>query len=281
MNVNHLKYFYDSVREGSLQNAARLNNVTPGAVSQAILKLEQFFDVQLIHHSKNRFELTEQGKILYDTCPPLFSSVQSVLTKMEDAKNPFTGELNFGTQQSIASTILPSILNEFKKIHPDIKVNFNMGFSTHMKRLLEQREINFVITMDHFNFANHHKVQLFEGNFVFISSSKAQKILDKGFLVTEYSMKIYKLNSLYKKMKGSEFPVQMRIDSWGVIKKMALEGQGIGFIPDFILNLDEKKYILDNFDLPKIKYSICCVYPKTHTLNAKSRAFLDNFKAQT
>jgi DNA-binding transcriptional LysR family regulator len=274
MNITHLKYFYDSVKQGSLQRAAQINFVTPGAISQGILKLEQSFNVELIHHSKNRFEITDHGRLLFESSGEIFSSIQSLMTKMEDAKDPFRGDLNFGTQQSIASTILPSIISDFRKKHPLVRINFNMGHAIVMKEMMETREFLFTITLDHFLYKDHHKIELFEGNFVFVSSEKAQK----NFLITSYSTEIYKLDVLYKKLNGKELPVHMRIDGWSVIKKMALAGEGIGFVPDFILSKEERRFIVKGAHLPKIKYNIYCVYPKRQQLNEKSQAFLETFK---
>jgi hypothetical protein len=36
----------------------------------------------------------------------------------------------------------------------------------------------------------------------------------------------------------------MRIDGWSVIKKMALAGEEIGFVPDFILSKEERRFIV-------------------------------------
>lgn len=276
MNINHLKYFYDSVKEGSLQKAAKANHVTPGAISQGILKLEQYFNINLIHHNKNRFEITEHGQVLFESSSDIFSSVQSLITKMEDAKDPFRGDMNFGTQQSIASTILPSIISDYRKKYPDVRVNFNMGHAVVLKERMAARDYAFTITLDHFLYKDHTKIELMEGDFVFISTGRNSK---KDFLITSYSTEIYKLNSLYKKLNGKEMPVHMRIDGWSVIRKMALEGEGIGFVPDFVLSKDERRYILKDANLPKIKYNIFAVYPKRHQLNEKSKAFLDTFKS--
>lgn len=278
MNYYHLKYFFDSVKEGSLQKAARINHVTPGAISQAIIKLEHDFNLSLIHHSKNKFHVTEHGELLYSLCPQLFASVNTIRTKMEDARDPFTGTIMFGTQQSLAYSILPGILAEFKNKYPKILVDFTLGHSTHLKRMMKQQEIDFAISIDNHDFTDHHKIPLFNGNFVFISSSKSKNSLNKGLLVTGITLEVYQLDKFYKESMGHKMPIQMRVDSWGVIKKMALEGHGVGFIPDYLLNKEERKYILKHPNLPKLTYSICCMYPKSHNLNEKTKSLFKIFK---
>ncbi len=56
MNLNHLKYFFDSATAQSLSRAAQQNRVSQSAISQAIRSIENSLDCSLIEHKRNRFQ---------------------------------------------------------------------------------------------------------------------------------------------------------------------------------------------------------------------------------
>ena len=278
MNNSHLKYFFDSAKLRSLQKAALLNHVSPGAVSQGILRLEEEFQVKLLHHSKNAFEMTDAGQLLLGLCPEFFTSLQSLSTRMRDATNPHQGRIYFGTQQSIASTFLPSVLREYQQAHPQVETDFTLGHSSHMKDLLDERKIDFAISMDNLDYENHQKIILLRGNFVFVAASSSTQELQKGFLLTGETEETRKLLAGFREVTGRTAKVRMRIDSWSVIKTMAIEGHGIGFIPDYLIGAEEKKHIYKKLRLPKIGYTVSCVYPETQVLNQRTLRLLEFLK---
>lgn len=278
MNIDHLKYFYDATKSLSLKKAATLNNISPGAVSQAIIKLEQVLNVKLLHHSKNSFQITEHGQRLYELCPKVLASIHDLHSKMDESTNPYAGKIYFGTQQSIASTFLPGALRLFNESCPLIEVNFTLGHSTQIKDLLDHQELDFAISMDNLDYENHPKIPIFTGEFVLISKTKIPKNKRKEFLVTGETNETKRLKTLYEAKFAETLPIKMKIDSWGVIKKMALEGHGIGFIPDYLLQENERRFIRNELKLSKIKYSVCCFYPENFLLNEKSLKFLEIMK---
>lgn len=262
----------------SLKKAAERNHVSPGAVSQAIRKLEEELSTQLLMHGKNSLELTEQGKVFAKSIPEVLASVQKLKLKMADSIDPHRGNIYFGTQQSIASTFLPAILSEFKRTCPEAVVGFTLGHSSHMKDLLDRRDVEFAITMDNLDYKQHPKIPLHSGEFVFVSKQKKFKAENISFLLTGETEETKKLRSYYQAKYRTALPVNMTIDSWSVIKTMAFEGHGIGFIPDYLLTNQERRHICEHFDLPKITYRISCVYPENSALNMKSLKLLDIIK---
>ena len=94
MNIDHLKYFSDSVELGSLVKSAKMNNVSPGAISQAIKKLEDTFGQALLIHKKNFFEPTEKGLELYHHLEAFLLNYQKIQLEIS-SEEKMSGELNF------------------------------------------------------------------------------------------------------------------------------------------------------------------------------------------
>lgn len=275
MNLTHIKYFHDAIECGSLHKAALRNFVTPGAVSQAILKLEEIYQLKLLSHGKNRLVVTEQGKLLYSLCPALLNHVDLIEEQMKSALNPFSGKIYFGTQQSLASSVLPLALKKFNDTHPEVEVSFNIGHSSYMLQILKDKQIDLVISMNNVDFKKFEKIVLFKGEFILLSS-KSSNNKHRGYLTTSGTPEVLDLKKHYLNKTGQALPVKMEIDSWGVIKQMALDGVGIGFIPDYLITERERKFIHKS-SLPKINYEVCAFFRKDTELNLKTKKFLDYF----
>jgi DNA-binding transcriptional LysR family regulator len=73
----------------------------------------------------------------------------------------------------------------------------------------------------------------------------------------------------------------LEIKSWGVIKKLAETGFGVGLIPDYLYKFDRNQTVREvSMDLPKISYSINAYYcKKRQKLSRQSQAFLSGLEA--
>ena len=80
MNVHHLELFYYVARHGGVSAAARAMpyGIQQPAISAQILQLEDSLGVTL--YQRRPFQLTTQGKVLYDFLAPFFGG----LTEMSD-----------------------------------------------------------------------------------------------------------------------------------------------------------------------------------------------------
>lgn len=122
--LNALKTFEASARLGSFVLAAAELNVTPGAVSQQIKKLEDFFGRQLFIRRNNQLLLTDVAL-----------TVQASSSEMMDGLAQLTQRLLEGTIRSnLIVSVLPSVgirwlntrLPEFLAAHPDVRIDLRL-----------------------------------------------------------------------------------------------------------------------------------------------------------
>ena len=69
----------------------------------------------------------------------------------------------------------------------------------------------------------------------------------------------------------------MEIGSWGVIKKFALEGIGVGFVPDYMIQseLKQKKLALVEPKIYTVPYQMKLICLKNKYISKKSKAVID------
>jgi LysR family glycine cleavage system transcriptional activator len=122
--LNALKAFEASARLGSLVLAAEELNVTAGAVSQQILKLEDFFGRQLFVRRNNQLLLTDLG-----------SSMKVDSTDIVDRLQAMTERLfQDGVRSTLIVSVLPSIgvrwlnrrLGAFLLANPEVRVDIRL-----------------------------------------------------------------------------------------------------------------------------------------------------------
>jgi len=284
LSLPHLRYFHDAALHGSVAAAAKKHRVTPSAVSQAIRGLEQHFGSELLRHSKNRFELTDAGRMLLEHSHGVFAITTRLEQQMDEAKAGLTGTVSFATQQSLAHHVLPPFLAHMQKKFPGIKPHVRLATTSAVKRWLELREVEFILSVDNIAYEAMASKPVVTGEFAFVTAEEREGApRPEGFLVTGGTRETQQFRTAYTDAHGKAPQVAMEIDSWGVIKRFAARGLGIGMIPDYILRYDPPQGLkrLD-LGLPPLPYSVNAYYCRKRNevskLAAVFLAELESFK---
>ncbi len=258
MNFNHLKYFYDATAAGSVGKAAIKNFVSQSAISQAIRKLEEALDCQLLIHKKNSFQLTDEGRTVFQKCQDIFNSVQNLKNEVKLSKTEISGTLTFATSHSIALSLFPDFLKLFKKNYPLVSPRLRLGKTPLVRRWVEDREVDFGITVDDDNLKSLEKTLLKRGQFV-ATSQTSRYSNEQEFIITESRPETIALKKHFLRKTKNDLPVLMEVDSWEIINQFAQKGIGIGYVPDFVLKANK---ILIHPSIPKINYDLLVIQNK-------------------
>lgn len=140
-----LRVFCSVARHGSLALAARELHLTPSALSHSLKALETQLGCRLFDRAGNKMLLNQAGE-------QLLAQVQAPLTALaaaeESIKNLATWgqtRLRLGTTASACQYILPPVLRELKKQHPNTLIQVESGDMPEMLPLLEQNRIDLAL----------------------------------------------------------------------------------------------------------------------------------------
>ncbi|GAM64947.1 transcriptional regulator [Vibrio ishigakensis] len=116
-----LPIFIQVAKTGSFASAARALGISPPAVSKAIGKLEEEWQVKLFLRSSHSLSLTQVGQQLFDSLTPSVEAIQSTIEQVTDDSSSITGKLKINLPASSIGQehILPLIL-EFMQENPEI-----------------------------------------------------------------------------------------------------------------------------------------------------------------
>ena len=179
ISLTHLKYFQDAALLGGVGAAAKRHRLSPSAVSQAIRGLETHFGLQLLKHSKNRFELTAEGQALVDRSFKVFAATEALQEEMDWLKEANAGHLNFATQQSIAHHLLPAFLAQLQRDYPHLQPKIRLGPTDVAKQWVEMHDVEFSLSVDNIGHEALTAVPIYSGEFLLVASTAAVEALKK------------------------------------------------------------------------------------------------------
>jgi DNA-binding transcriptional LysR family regulator len=281
MNLTYLKYFVNSAELGSLVKAAELNFVTSSAVSQSIKWLEEFYQLSLIEHGKNKFILTQKGLMVVKEAKLLLESAEKFNQSMKKIVSPSFSLIKLSMQQSIANSVVAKAIHNFNIKCEQTVLQVRIGTSPRCRELLASGEVPYSISIDNVSF-NAHQKNLYSGKFVFISAKDdTRSPEDAGFILTEDTAEVLALKKNYFKRFHKNIPIRYSISSWGVITNMALGGNGIAYIPDYYLReLDRSKYRLRKIDVETASYKVNFYYSKNAEFSSVHQILFDEVRKQ-
>jgi aminoethylphosphonate catabolism LysR family transcriptional regulator len=94
LSLAQLKAFDGTARLGSMSAAARALGLTQPTVSAHIARLEKHHGLELFFRRGQRVELTDFGRVLYDTTKRIFRAEEDAWALLASARNHYRGRLS-------------------------------------------------------------------------------------------------------------------------------------------------------------------------------------------
>jgi DNA-binding transcriptional LysR family regulator len=142
METRQLAAFCAVVERRSFSQAADQLGVTQPAVSLQIRSLERRLGQQLLDRSGRRVEPTEAGVRLYRGAQRLLALEEQLLQELgEDAEGELGGRLEIGASTGPGGTVLPVVLGEFQRLHPQVHVALTVADTHSVVEQVGRREL--------------------------------------------------------------------------------------------------------------------------------------------
>jgi DNA-binding transcriptional LysR family regulator len=129
MNLDYLKTYIEVVQLGSFSEVAKKLAISQPAVSFQIQKLEQYLGVRLIDRSQKTLTLTEAGKRFLHFAESVEKERSRLQHDLDQMREEVTGNLIVTASTIPGEFLIPSILSEFKTLHPAIRAQVRISDS--------------------------------------------------------------------------------------------------------------------------------------------------------
>ena len=250
INLFFLRYFYDAARLNSVTESARTNHVTQSAISQGISQLEKNLQVTLLTHRRNSLKLTAEGEILFKWSGKLFQQVDALQLELT-RQTEYTGQLTLACSHSLAFSILPELLMEYRKTAPKIKLKVLFGHTGLIKTWIQQADVELGFVLDNDDLSAFSLLPLHFGAFRFFQSEiRAIDAPLTHCLFPPARFEVFQIKKKFLKANGYTLETEAEICSWEMIARIVQSSASVGFLPDYItLSNDKTSLFPCNTDL--------------------------------
>lgn len=118
-----LRYFSETVRSGSMRQAAERLNVAASAINRQILKLEDQLQCKLFDRMAEGVQLTSAGEVLYHYALRLERELDKAISQIDDLRGLRRGHVTIAAEDGIARDFVPEVLAAFHRDFPRVTLN--------------------------------------------------------------------------------------------------------------------------------------------------------------
>ncbi len=161
MKLQQLRYLLAIAENGLNITAAseKLFTSQPG-VSKQLKLFEEELGFRLFSRNGKSLEgITYAGKLVLEKAANILQEVENIKQLASDLHNEESGTLSIGTTHTQARYVLPEVLQSYRALYPEIKVELHQGTSEQIAEMMKNGEIDFSIT-SHTNSSNKQFVSL-------------------------------------------------------------------------------------------------------------------------
>ncbi|AHC16048.1 LysR family transcriptional regulator [Salinispira pacifica] len=145
MEMHQIRYFLGVQREHSFTRAAGLCHVSQPSLSAQIRKLEEELGGELFERSRKRIRLTARGELFLQYALEVEQRTEELWGAIQDFDNTGTGKIALGCLPTTGAHVLPPLLTEFSRTHPDVKIQLQEGSSPALAQALLDFDIDLAI----------------------------------------------------------------------------------------------------------------------------------------
>ena len=265
MDIKNLNTFVQVAELLSFTQAAEKLGYSQSTVSFQIRQLETELGVSLFDRINHTIALTDKGR-------EILQYAHNIIKLTEDMGKAASGEQQIGglVRIAIAESLCNWLLSErFSALHtayPGITMKIIAGDTEEMFRLLGRNEADIVFTLDN-HIYNRDYVLVDESrigvHFVTAANSplclrrlKAAEIAGEPFLLTERGMSYRRLMEEQMAKQNLEVKPILESGSTDLLCKLAEQGMGIAYLPDYVTEKGVKEGRLRYLDVEDIQVDI-------------------------
>jgi LysR family carnitine catabolism transcriptional activator len=279
MNLTFLKYFHDMGKEKSVAKSALINFVSAPAISNGIRKLENDLGVELLKHGRNKIELTKEGIALLKACEDIFSLLDKTKAKIKSGDVEFNQHIRLGITNGLNQEFWPGFLKDFSTKFPEYQLTFKVGTPNQLKAMIQEKEIDFALTITREKPLNYQFILIHQGVFKFISHAKFKPDRsERNFILTGSWPEVEAFKKEFFKRYKKLPLIKYEVESWGTIKNFVAQGLGIGIVPDYHLLKGKREVKEYAFPLKLNDYQIVALFEKGTYLSQANFLLVEKFK---
>lgn len=226
----------------SLTQTAKLLYTSQPAVTYKLKKIEKQFGTKIFSREKSGLIPTPQGELIIAYAKVNLDEYNTTIEKIKSLNSNVSGTIKLGVASTYGQYILPSIINNFQVMYPDVNFKIYTGTSSVILDLLYSGKVHVGILRSNIAWNEHKK--LLEKEPICIVSKNTIQLNNLPYTpIINYEMDTYLqdiVNKWWNEHFSTESPISMFVDSLETAKELVRTGLGYTILPGISL-LSEKE----------------------------------------
>lgn len=261
MELRHLRYFITVAEELNFSKAALKLYTAQPSLSQQIKDLEEDVGVKLLHRTKRKVELTEEGAVFLEQARLTLAQADKAVAMARQVSQAKQQMLRIGFVPVAEMKIFPYVLPNLRVQNPDLKIELLSMNNNDQMKAIKKGELDITFTRHNFNSDEIESQFVLREPLIFILPKdhplakyeripvKALNGIDFIIPAAEQSQNLYDMILNFAKTNGIEFNIVQKADN--ILFNINSIGMGLGctILPGYIAPLTMNNTIIRPLDI--------------------------------
>src|SRR5204862_7374810 len=172
VTLRQLRYFDALARHGHFGRAADACAISQPALSMQIKEMEQALGGPLLERNARQIALTRLGEEMVERVRDILRSVDELGDFARASRDRLAGRLRIGMIPTIAPYLLPRIIGNLTRLHPELDIQVREALTPKLIQELSEGRLDTAIVALPVSEASLTEVALFSANFLLVRPRK-------------------------------------------------------------------------------------------------------------
>ena len=276
VTLRQLRYFDALARHGHFGRAAEACAISQPALSMQIKEMEEALGGLLLERSARQVALTRFGEQLSQRVRDILRSVDELGDFARASRDRLAGRLRIGMIPTIAPYLLPKIIGNLTRIHPELDIQVRETLTPKLIRELAEGRLDTAIVALPVSEPSLAEIALFSENFLLVRPRKdegtpvpsSEMLREMRLLLLEEGHCFRDQALSFCKTRSSQPREILDANSLSTLVQMVSAGIGVTLIPEMAVPVETRSASVSvaRFKNPQPSRTIGMVWRKTSPL---------------
>ncbi|MGR5140109.1 LysR family transcriptional regulator [Photobacterium sp. DNB23_23_1] len=287
-DLRRLDLFREIVEQGGISNAIHSTGLSQPVLSNQLITLEKSLGVSLCKRGRSGFELTDEGRSVYNYANEISAMLTEYAFKLKGVHSTLSGHVRVGCLDNTATLTnnpLLKAIEQFYQLSDDVEVTLDVGDYTQLNEKLLSGQLDMMLCVlgDRQRTAFEFATPLFiEQSQLYARKDLAEQIIANHYILSgcRINMGGYAVGTMKALLNIEQHPGVKLYNGWHVESglMLTLAGSHLSFLPTHLIEQNRACQHLvalqpDKWKLENQFYLI--TKGKPSTLSSAARAFTD------
>ncbi len=285
LELNHLKYFYYTVLEGGVAQAANRLNVQQPVVSKMLKTLEENFGQPLFWKKGRTKSLTDYGQLIFRHTQVVFAEINKI-QHTSNHPQEIRGLLNIAAAEPIANYLLAPVFTKLITEFPNLNYNVHTGTQAQVIDLISEGSLEAGCFFYIYNLPKELEIATripFRFKLV-VKKSEAKNVdVIQSFIgsreIEDLSSHKFPTVDLLRE-KYPDTRITFSSNSITLHKQLVKAGKGVSIMPEFMVKKElSQNQFVDLYPKKKFVWDLLVAKRKSSHFSSPAQAFVDKLSA--